>query len=73
MGPIVTQLAADYAGRALMGTVDGSEQHPVCVTWRVNGYPTYLFFNRGSETARLSGKKTYQELAAQIDALIAAR
>jgi thioredoxin 1 len=72
MGPIVTQLAGDFDGRALVGTVDATTQGALANAYTVYAVPTFVFFKGGREVSRIMGASTYAELAAQLQALVAA-
>ena len=72
MVPIVTQLATDFDGRALVGTVDVNTQASLTRTYGVSAVPTFVFFKGGREVSRIVGAATYGELAGQLQALVAA-
>jgi thioredoxin-like negative regulator of GroEL len=71
MAPIVERLARDYAGRALVGTVDVSAESALAGAWKVGRVPTFVFFKQGREVSRQVGTASYQDLAARLDALLA--
>ncbi len=74
MGPIVTRLAADFSGRALVGTVNTLEQGELTHSWGVTGVPTFVFFKDGHEVPpRQVGTTSYEALAERLNALIASR
>lgn len=70
MEPIVEQLARDYAGRAVVGRVDINLDPGLVSTWRVSGWPTFLFFRDGREVARQVGATSYDQLARMINSAI---
>jgi thioredoxin 1 len=72
MVPIVTRLASDFDGRALVGTVDVGAQPTLTRTYGVTGVPTFVFFKHGHEVSRQVGTTSYQDLAAKLNALLAA-
>jgi thioredoxin 1 len=72
MVPIVTQLATDFDGRALVGTVDVSQQRPLARAHSVNSVPTFVFFKGGREVSRQVGTTSYSDLAAKLEALVTA-
>ena len=72
MVPIVTQLARDYDGRALVGAVDVSAQGGLARTYNVTVVPTFVFFKGGQEVSWQSGTTTYADLAGKLQALLAA-
>ena len=72
MVPIVTQLATDFDGRALVGTVDVNTQASLTRTYGVSAVPTFVFFKNGREVSRQSGTTTAADLAGKLQALLAA-
>jgi thioredoxin 1 len=70
MVPIVTQLAVDFDGRALVGTVDVSVQRQLASGYGVSHVPTFVFFKGGRETSRQVGTTSYDDLAAKLRALV---
>lgn len=71
MVSIVTQLATDFDGRALVGTVDVNTQGTLDRTYGVSAVPTFVFFKNGQEVSRQSGTTTYADLAGKLQALLA--
>ncbi len=69
MVPIVTQLAADFQGRALVGTVDVQVQAALANRYQVTRVPTFVFLQNGNEVSRQSGTTTYADLAGKLQAL----
>jgi thioredoxin 1 len=72
MVPIVTRLATEYEGRALVGTVDVTTQSSLVRAYGVTLVPTFVFFKGGREVSRQTGVTTYEDLAAKLQALVAA-
>jgi thioredoxin 1 len=72
MVPIVTQLAADFDDRALVGTVDVNVQGALTRTYAVTAVPTFVYFKGGREVSRQVGATTYEDLAGRLQALVAA-
>jgi thioredoxin 1 len=72
MVPIVTQLASDFDGRALVGTVDVNTQGSLTRTYNITSVPSFVFFKNGREVSRQSGTTTYADLAGKLQALLAA-
>jgi thioredoxin 1 len=68
----VEQLAQAYAGRALVGRVDASNEPGLIQTYQVSGVPTFVFFKNGHEVSRRVGEDSYADLAAMLDSTIAA-
>ena len=70
MVPIVTRIATDFDGRALVGTVDVNTQGALTRAYGVTSVPTFVFFKGGREVSRQVGTAGYQELAVQLTALV---
>jgi thioredoxin 1 len=70
MVPIVTQVAADFEGRALVGTVDVTRQPSLASAYGATAVPTFVFFKSGREVSRVVGTMSYAELAGQLQALV---
>ena len=71
MVPIVTRVAGDFEGRALVGTVDTTTQGSLSQAYGVSRVPTFVFFKGGREVSRVVGTMSYEELSGQVQALLA--
>jgi thioredoxin 1 len=71
MGPIVSRLATDFEGRALVGMVDVNEEPALTRAYSVTATPTFVYFKGGREVARQVGQTTYEDLARRLQALVA--
>lgn len=71
MVPIVTRVAGDFAGRAVVGTVDANAQGGLSSRYGVSRVPTFVFFKSGKEVSRVVGTMSYEELSGQLQALLA--
>ena len=71
MVPIVTQLATDFDGRALVGTVDVNTQSSLAATHAVSRVPTFVFFKGGREVSRVEGTMSYADLSGRLQTLLA--
>ncbi len=72
MVPIVTRVATDFDGRALVGTVDVNAQGSLTRAYGVTSVPTFVFFKGGREVSRQTGVTTYEDLAGKLQALVSA-
>lgn len=70
MGPIVTRLASDFEGRALVGQVNVVEQAALTRAYGVTATPTFVYFKGGREVGRQVGTTTYDDLAGKLQALV---
>jgi thioredoxin 1 len=71
MGPIVTRLATDFDGRALVGQVNVLEQGALTRGYSVSATPTFVYFKGGREVDREVGQTTYADLAGRLQTLLA--
>ena len=71
MGPIVSRLATDFDGRALVGMVNVNAQGALTRAYGVTATPTFVYFKGGREVGRLVGQTTYEDLAGRLQALLA--
>ena len=68
--PIVNELAADFAGSAIVATVDVEMNPVVTARYKVRNMPTILVFKDGEVVNRHLGLTTKQVLATMIDSQI---
>ena len=69
--PVIEQLAASFDGKAKVGKVNADEQPDLASEYGISGLPTLLFFKGGKEPAqRLTGVKSYDELARELTTLV---
>ncbi|MBC7288555.1 MAG: thioredoxin [Armatimonadetes bacterium] len=66
-GPIVEDIAKDYAGRAVVGKVNVDENEPLARRFGIEAIPTLIVFKDGKEVARKVGLTEKKELAAMLD------
>jgi thioredoxin-like negative regulator of GroEL len=62
MAPFVDQLAAAYAGRAVVAKLDTDRAQRAAMPYRITGIPTTIVFLRGKEVARQVGAVPYAGL-----------
>jgi thioredoxin 1 len=70
MVPIVTRLAGDFSGRALVGTVDVTTQPALSNAHAIRVVPTFVFFKDGREISRQEGSTSYEDLSGKLQALL---
>src|SRR5687767_7626193 len=71
MAPSVDQLAANYAGRAIVAKVNTDLSQSATRPFGIRGIPTTIVFTGGKETARQSGAMPYAMLASMLDRALA--
>jgi thioredoxin 2 len=72
MAPSVDQLAANYAGRAIVAKVNTDLSQQATRPFGIRGIPTTIVFQGGAEVARQSGAMPYAMLASMLDRYVAA-
>ena len=72
LGPVVEELAAEYAGKAVVGKLNTDENSDTMTAYRVSAIPTLLFFKGGKLVEQMVGVQPKSVIKAKLDALIAA-
>lgn len=67
VGPIVEQLADEYAGKAKVAKLNVDENNATAMEYRVMSIPTLILFKNGEEVERIVGFRPKQELAQLLD------
>ena len=68
MTQTVAQLAYDYRGRALVGTVNVAVETDLGSRYEIWGTPTFVVFRDGEERGRIVGASPYGALAQLLEA-----
>lgn len=71
LGPVVEELAAEYAGKAVVGKLNTDENSDTMTAYRVSAIPTLLFFKGGKLVEQMVGVQSKAAIKAKLDALIA--
>jgi thioredoxin 1 len=66
VGPIIEELARDYAGRILFGKLNVDENRKVAMQHQIMGIPTLLVFKNGKLVDRIVGAMPRQTLEPKI-------
>ncbi|MBI2788430.1 MAG: thioredoxin [Elusimicrobia bacterium] len=72
LGPVVEELATEYAGKAVVGKLNTDENSDTMTAYRVSAIPTLLFFKGGKLVEQMVGVQPKSVIKAKLDALIAA-
>jgi len=59
--PEVERLAAEYEGKIKIGKLNSAENRRFCMSQKVMGLPTFLFYKNGECRERLSGEEVTLE------------
>ncbi|MBR0270173.1 MAG: thioredoxin [Prevotella sp.] len=70
VGPIISELAADYDGRIVVGKCDVDENDDVAIEFGVRNIPTILFFKDGKLVDKFVGAATKATLDEKFRALL---
>lgn len=70
VAPAIEELAAEYAGRAVIAKVNTDEHQEWARRLGIRGIPTLIFFKNGQEVDRIIGAVPKQAIQARLDRLI---
>ena len=70
IGPILNELAAEYAGRLMIAKLNVDEHQRSMVQLGVQGVPTLIVFKDGREVERLVGARPKRHYQERFDALL---
>lgn len=70
--PEVEKLAADYEGKIKIGKLNSAENRRYCMSLKIMGLPTFLFYKNGEIQTKLSGDEVnIDSIRAAADKLLA--
>ncbi|MCW5559843.1 MAG: thioredoxin TrxA [Verrucomicrobiae bacterium] len=72
IAPLLDELAAEYAGKAVIGKVNVDQEQSLAVEYGITGIPALLLFKGGSVAGQLVGLRPKSELKKALDGAIAA-
>lgn len=70
VGPIVEELATEYAGKAVIGKVDVDNNDDITSKYGIRNIPTILFFKNGEIVDKQVGAAQKSALVEKIDKLL---
>ena len=70
VGPIIEELAADYAGRAAIGKCDVDANSELPAQFGVRNIPTILFFKKGELVNKLVGAQPKAKFVEVLDSIL---
>lgn len=70
LGPIIDELASDYAGRAKVGKVDTDKNQQLAAQYGINAIPTVILFKDGQIREKFVGLRSKKDFSASIDAAL---
>ncbi len=70
VGPIVSEIAEEYAGKVVVGKLDVDSNPEVSMKYGIRNIPTILFFKNGEIADKQVGAVPKSVLAEKLDALL---
>jgi len=70
IGPVIEQLAGDYAGKVKVGKVNVDDNQQLAAQFGIRGIPTVMVFKGGETVASFVGLQQKAELAAALDRVV---
>lgn len=70
VGPIIEELAADYAGRVAIGKCDVDANSELPAQFGVRNIPTILFFKKGELVNKLVGAQPKAKFVEVLDSIL---
>ena len=70
VGPVVEELAEEFAGRAIVGKVDVDDQVELAREYGIRSIPSLLFFHGGEVIDRVVGTASKRELSEKLQQLV---
>jgi thioredoxin 1 len=67
MGPIVEELAGDYAGKITFGKLNTDENQDIATKYQIMAIPTFLIFKNGELVDRKMGALPKKAFSAELD------
>lgn len=70
IGPIIEEIAGDYAEKATICKVNTDEHREAAVEYAINAIPTIILFNNGQITKKWVGLTTKKDILAELEQLV---
>jgi len=70
IGPVVEELAGEYAGKVKVGKINVDDNHALASQFGIRGIPTVMIFKDGEVARSFVGLQQKQDLAKALDAAI---
>jgi thioredoxin 1 len=67
IGPVVQQIAKEYADRLITVKVNTQEKFAIAAEYQIASLPTIMMFWKGQAVMRLAGAYPYEDLKRQIE------
>ena len=70
IGPIIAEIAEEYADKAKVCKVNTDEHREAAVEYAINAIPTIILFNEGQIAKKWVGLTTKKDIMAELDQLV---
>ncbi|MBI4676813.1 MAG: thioredoxin [Elusimicrobia bacterium] len=70
LGPIIEELAKEYAGKIRVAKINTDENAEVAGRFRITALPSLLFFNKGKVMDQMVGVHPKAEIKKKLESLI---
>ncbi len=70
VAPIISELAAEYDGKILVGKCDVEENEDIALDFGIRNIPTILFFKNGEVVDKLVGAQSKAKFEEKFQALL---
>jgi thioredoxin 1 len=70
LGPVVEELADEYAGRLKVGKVDTDSNRQIAIKFGISAIPTLILFKGGQMVKKFVGLQQKRDLKAALDQLL---
>ncbi len=72
LGPVIDELATEFAGKAKVGKIDTDSNREVSVRFSISAIPTVMLFHRGELVEKFVGLRSKKEFESAINKLAVA-
>ena len=70
LGPIIEEVAEDFAGKAVVGKVDVDNNQQISVDYGIRNIPTVLIFKNGEVVDKIVGVAPKEVIAEKLNAFL---
>lgn len=72
LGPVIEEVALDYAGRVKVGKLNVDESPEVALEYQIRSIPTMIIFKDGKEVGKIVGVVHKQDITDALDTALQA-
>ena len=72
LGPVIDELATEFAGKAKVGKIDTDANREVSVRFSISAIPTVMLFHKGELVEKFVGLRSKKEFESAINKLAVA-